>query len=75
MTDFRLPMVLSGGSVVKNPPAMQETWVPSLGWENPMEKGTATSCAKLLWSHLTLYDAMDSSLPDSSVHGITVLVT
>ena len=28
--------------LVKNPPAMQETWVPSLGWEEPLEKGKAT---------------------------------
>ena len=28
--------------VVKNPPAMQETWVRSLGWEDPLEKGKAT---------------------------------
>ena len=28
--------------VVKNPLAMQETWVRSLGWEEPLEKGTAT---------------------------------
>ena len=27
---------------VKNPPAMQETWVWSLGWEDPLEKGMAT---------------------------------
>ena len=27
--------------VVKNLPAMQETWVRSLGWEDPLEKGTA----------------------------------
>ena len=27
---------------VKNPPAMQETWVRSLGWEDPLEKGMAT---------------------------------
>ena len=26
---------------VKNPPAMQETWVQSLGWENPLEKEMA----------------------------------
>ena len=25
--------------LVKNPPAMRETWVQSLGWEDPMEKG------------------------------------
>ena len=28
--------------LVKNPPAMQETWVRSLGWEDPLEKGRAT---------------------------------
>ena len=28
--------------LVKNLPAMQETWVRSLGWEDPLEKGTAT---------------------------------
>ena len=27
---------------VKNLPAMQETWVPSLRWEDPLEKGMAT---------------------------------
>ena len=28
--------------LVKNPPAMWETWVLALGWEDPLEKGTAT---------------------------------
>ena len=28
--------------LVKNPPAMQETWVQSLGWEDTLEKGKAT---------------------------------
>ena len=28
--------------LVKKPPAMQETWVRSLGWEDPLEKGKAT---------------------------------
>ena len=28
--------------MVKNSPAMQETWVQSLGWEDPLENGTAT---------------------------------
>ena len=26
--------------LIKNPPAMQETWVRSLGWKDPLEKGT-----------------------------------
>ena len=28
--------------LVKNPPAIPETWVVSLGWEDPLEKGKAT---------------------------------
>ena len=35
--------------LVKNPPAMWETWVCSLGWENPLEKGKATHCSILAW--------------------------
>ena len=34
---------------VKNPPTMQETWVPSLGWEDPLEKGKATHSSILAW--------------------------
>ena len=34
---------------VKNPPAMQETWVQSQGWEDPLEKGTATHSSILVW--------------------------
>ena len=35
--------------LVKNLPAMQETWVRSLGWENPLEKGKATHFSILAW--------------------------
>ena len=35
--------------LVKNPPAMCETWVQSLGWENPLEKGKATHASILAW--------------------------
>ena len=35
--------------VVKNLPAMQETWVRSLGWEDPLEKGMATHSSVLSW--------------------------
>ena len=35
--------------LVKNLPAMQETWVQSLGWENPPEKGKATHSSILAW--------------------------
>ena len=35
--------------LVKNPPAMWETWVRPLGWEDPLEKGTATHSSILAW--------------------------
>ena len=35
--------------LVNNPPAMRETWVPSLGWVDPLEKGTATHSSILAW--------------------------
>ena len=35
--------------LVKNPPIMQETWVQSLGWEEPLEKGKATHSSILAW--------------------------
>ena len=38
-----------GGSVVKNPPAVQETWVPTLGQEETLEKGMATHSSILPW--------------------------
>ena len=35
--------------LVKDLPAMQETWVQSLGWEDPLEKGKATHSSILAW--------------------------
>ena len=35
--------------MVKNPPAMLETWVQSLVWEDPLEKGKATHSNILVW--------------------------
>ena len=47
------PLQYSGASVVaqmvKNPPAMRKTWVQSLGWEDPLEKGKATHPSTLAW--------------------------
>ena len=34
---------------VKNLPAVRETWVPSLGWEDPLEKGMAIHSSILAW--------------------------
>jgi len=38
-----------GDSVVKNPPAKQETWVQSLCWEDSLEKEMATHSSILAW--------------------------
>ena len=35
--------------MVKNPPAMRETQVQSLGWEDPLEEGMATHSSILAW--------------------------
>jgi len=35
--------------LVKNPPAMWETWIRSLGWEDPLEKEKATHNSILAW--------------------------
>ena len=35
--------------MVKNPPAMQETWVRSLDWEDPLEEDIATHSSILAW--------------------------
>ena len=46
-------LVMIGASLVaqlvKNPPAMQETWVQSLDWEDPLEKIKATHSSILAW--------------------------
>ena len=38
-----------GDKMVKSLPAMQETWVRSLGWEDPLEKGIAIHFSILVW--------------------------
>ena len=50
---IRYPLQYSWASLVaqmvKNLPAMQETWVQSLGLEDPLEEGTATHSSILAW--------------------------
>ena len=46
--------------LVKNPPSRQETWVRSLGWEDPLEKGKATHSSILAWR-----------IPWTVVYGVT----
>ena len=45
--------------MVKNLPAMQETWVQSLGWEDPLEKGMAT------------HSSMDRGAWQAKIHEVT----
>ena len=40
---------LGMAQMVKNTPAMWETWIRSLGWEDPLEKGKATHSSILAW--------------------------
>ena len=52
--------------MVKNLPAMQETWVPSLGGEDPLEEGMATHSNILAWRI-----QMDRGAWWMTVHGVT----
>ena len=46
---FIMVQVSLVAQMVKSVPAMQETWVQSLGWEDPLEEGMATHCGILAW--------------------------
>ena len=52
--------------MVKNLPAMWETWVRSLGWEDPLEKGMATHSSILAWRIPWTEDP-----GKATVHGVT----
>ena len=52
--------------LVKNPPAMRETWVQSLGWEDPLEEGIATHSSILAWRI-----PMDRGAWQAPVHRVT----
>ena len=51
--------------MVKNSPAMWETWVQSLGWEDLLEEGMATHSSILAWRIL-----MDRGAWWATVHGV-----
>ena len=51
--------------LVKNPPAMCETWVQSLGWEDPLEEGMATHSSILAWRI-----PMDTASWWATIHGV-----
>ena len=49
MCNFSLSWASLVAQLVKNLPAMRETWVRSLGWEDPLEEGKATHSSILAW--------------------------
>ena len=50
LTVFRYKLRASlEAQLVKDPPARREAWVPSLGWEDPLEKGKPTHSSVLAW--------------------------
>ena len=51
--------------MVKDPLAIQETWVQSLGWEDPLEEGVATHSSILAWRITT-----DRGAWWATVHGV-----
>ena len=51
--------------MVKNLPAMLETWVQSLGWEDPLEQGMATHSSILAW-----IIPMDREAWQATVYGV-----
>ena len=55
---------------IKNLPAMWETWVRSLGWEGPLEKGKATHSSILAWriSRSVVHGVTKSRIPQSDFH-------
>ena len=58
---MQYPMIAGASPVaqlVKNPPAMQETWVRSLVWEDPLKKGKATHSSILDWRILWTIQSM-----------------
>ena len=49
MKEYALMWISLVAQMIKNLPAVQETRVRSLGWEDPLEKGTATHSSILAW--------------------------
>ena len=51
--------------MVKNSPLIRETWIQSLGFEDPLEEGTAIHSSILVWRIL-----MDTGTWQAAVHGV-----
>ena len=69
--------------MIKNPPVVLETWVRSLGWEDPLEKGMATHSSVLAWrvpwteepDGLQSIGLKRVNTPDTHIIGLTTILT
>ena len=76
MPGFKASRACLVAQLVKNSPTMWETWVRSLGWEDPPEKGKAALSSVLAWRELssvaqscqTICDPLDCSTQGLPVH-------
>ena len=66
LEDHSVFIQFHGPQLVKNPLAMRETWVRSLGWEDTLEEGMATYSSVLAWRI-----PMDRGAWRATVHGVT----
>ena len=68
--------------IIKNPPAMQETWVQSQEWEDPLEKGMATHYSILAWQiqwteesvSYNTWDCKELDMTQQVKIGVTILL-
>ena len=63
LTSYKVSLV---AQLVKKPPAIQETQVQSLGWEDPLIKGRETT------KYSCLENAMDREAYQATIHGVTM---
>ena len=63
LDSFYMNEGLTVAHLVKYPPAMRETWVRSLGWGDPLEKGKATPHLHSPTTHMYTHQNVYSSLP------------
>ena len=61
---------LDDGQMIKNPPALWENWIRSLGWEDPLEEGMASDSSILAWRI-----PMDRGAWWATVHGVAQIRT
>ena len=61
--------------LIKNLPALWETWVHTLGWEDPLKKGKATHSSILAWRIQSMGSQSQIRLSDFSLSGNSTMLT